>query len=79
MYCRQLSWLPDCPAGGCVVTCARQGLAPAISIKLAAKNEKCQRLSIDSPLQPVRICNLDFHSLSGDCNPEVTAVVSVNF
>jgi hypothetical protein len=47
---RQLSCLPDCPAGGCVVTCARQGPALAISIKLAAKNEKYRRLSIDSPL-----------------------------
>jgi hypothetical protein len=32
-----------------MVTCARQGLALAISIKLAAMNEKSQRLSIDSP------------------------------
>jgi hypothetical protein len=43
----QISWLPDCPAGGCVVTCAPQGLALAISIKLAAMNEKYERLSID--------------------------------
>jgi hypothetical protein len=53
MDLRQRSKLPDCPAGGCMVTCARLGVALAISIKLAAMNEKYQCLSIDSPLRSV--------------------------